>query len=385
MGNLVDRRGAIAGMAAAAVAGVTSGRLAAAESLPDSAGLNALARARGLRFGSAVGAGAEAGGSFRNPRYAELLRRDCGLLVAENEMKWQHLRPSPGAFRFADFDAQLAFAESHGMAMRGHTLLWHRPQWMPAWLESHDFGVRPATTAERLLTQHIDTVTARYAKRIQSYDVVNETVMEDGALAQTALSRAIGGTLPLVDLAFRTARQACPDAQLVYNDYMGWEPGNEQHRAGVLRLLEGFRKRGVPVDALGLQSHLRIDQYNPSTRSGPRQERAWRDFIETVVAMDYQLVITELDVNDQALPADTADRDASVAAYAKAYLDLMFSFPQLRDVLVWGLCDRHSWLQDFKPLRTDGIAKRPCAYDADYRAKPLRAAIAEALRNAPAR
>jgi endo-1,4-beta-xylanase len=63
----------------------------------------------------------------------------------------------------------------------------------------------------------------------------------------------------------------------------------------------------------------------------------------------------------------------------------MFSFLQLRDVLVWGLCDRHSWLQDFKPLRTDGIAKRPCAYDADYRAKPLRTAIAEALRNAPAR
>ncbi len=41
--------------------------------------------------------------------------------------------------------------------------------------------------------------------------------------------------------------------------------------------------------------------------------------------MGYALVITEFDVKDNALPADTAIRDAGVAAYAGAYLDLMLS------------------------------------------------------------
>jgi endo-1,4-beta-xylanase len=258
-------------------------------------------------------------------------------------------------------------------------LLWHRPQWMPAWLEAYDFGASPASEAARLLTTHIKTVTDRYRGRINSFDVVNETVLEDASLAQTALSRAIGGTETLVDLAFRTARAQLPAAQLVYNDYMSWEAGNDSHRAGVLKLLSGFKTRGVPVDALGLQSHI----WPPA--AGKADETGWRKFIDEVVAMGYGLVITELDVNDQNLPADIATRDQSIANYARAYLDLMFSYPQLKDVLVWGMYDPYSWLQSFKPLRTDGLAKRPTPYDAAFARKPLHIAIARAFESAAAR
>ena len=348
-------------------------------------GLHNSAKAKGLRFGSAVSAGNDQSGSFRNPQYAQLLQRDCGLLVAENEMKWQALRPGPDAFNFGPFDAIVAFAEKNGMAIRGHTLLWHRPQWQPAWLEAYDFGATPVREAERLLTTHIKTVTDRYRGKILSYDVVNETVLEDSTLAQTALSRAIGGTETLVDLAFHTAREQLPQAELVYNDYMSWEPGNEKHRAGVLRLLEGFKKRNVPVDALGVQSHIRIDTYDPSSGTGPKQEREWRQFIDEVTAMGYHLLMTEFDVNDQALPADIASRDLSVAAYAKGYLDLMFSYPQLKDVLAWGMCDSYSWLQQFQPTRTDGQPKRPCPYDSEFKPKPLHTILAQAFASAPAR
>src|SRR3546814_7362040 len=55
----------------------------------------------------------------------------------------------------------LDYATRNRMAMRGHTLLWHRPKWMPAWAESHDFGSAPAKEAERLLTTHIETVMRR--------------------------------------------------------------------------------------------------------------------------------------------------------------------------------------------------------------------------------
>jgi len=348
-------------------------------------GLHHAAKSKGMRFGSAVSAGNKQSGSFRNPQYAKLLQRDCGMLVAENEMKWQALRPGPDAFNFGPFDAIVAFAEKNALAIRGHTLLWHRPQWQPAWMEAYDFGATPVREAERLLTTHIKTVTDRYRGKILSYDVVNETVLEDSTLAQTALSRAIGGTETLVDLAFHTAREQLPDAELVYNDYMSWEPGNEKHRAGVLKLLEGFKKRNVPVDALGVQSHIRIDTYDPSTGTGPKQEREWRQFIDEVTAMGYHLLMTEFDVNDQALPADIASRDQSVAAYAKGYLDLMFSYPQLKDVLAWGLCDSYSWLQQFQPTRTDGQPKRPCPYDSEFKPKPLHTVLAQAFASAPAR
>jgi endo-1,4-beta-xylanase len=345
--------------------------------------LNDLAKRKGMRFGSVVGAGNAASGSFRNPNYAKLLEADCGILVGENEMKWQAIRPSSTSYDFAQFDEMMAYAASKNLPMRGHNLLWHRPEWMPTWLENYDFGSRPATEAERLLTEHITTVCAHYRGRIKSYDVVNETVLGDGSLSATAISRAMGGTTPLLDLAFRTARAQAPDAQLVYNDYMSWETGNEGHRSGVLRLLEGFKARGVPVDALGIQAHISIYNYDPASgNSGPRQETEWRKFLDEVTGMGYDLLITELDVNDQNLPADIVTRDNANAAYARDYLDLMFSYRQLKDVLVWGLC---SWLQSFQPLRADKLPKRPAPYDAAYQPKPLYRAIAAAIEAAPAR
>jgi endo-1,4-beta-xylanase len=367
---ITRREGIALGLGAAALA-------VAPRALAGSPSLNDLAKEKGMRFGSCVGAG-KGGGSFRNPRYAALLERECGILVPENELKWQAVRPSATTFDFSAFDGMMDYAKRSNLAMRAHTLLWHRNKWMPAWMETHNFGGRPATAAGAMLGKHIKTVTGKYGDRITSWDVVNETVMEDGTLAQTALSQAFGGTEALVDTAFVSARMALPKAQLVYNDYMSWETGNEKHRAGVLKLLEGFRKRGTPVDALGVQSHLLV------TDTATPQETEWRKFIDEVVAMGYGLLITEYDVRDAALPADIAKRDASVAALTRAYFDMMVSYRQLRDVLVWGMVDAYSWLQGFEP-RKDGEATRGCPYDSAFAAKPMRHAIADALRSAPAR
>ncbi|WP_010160745.1 endo-1,4-beta-xylanase [Sphingomonas sp. PAMC 26617] len=368
--------GTIAGLAAAPLA-------AAAREAPS---LDTLARRKGIRFGSAIAWGAPGAdrGSFANPAYARLVSSECGSIVSENEMKWQWLRPSPTTFAFERFDAILGWAEREHLAVRGHNLLWHQPKWFPAWLNSYDFGTTPGREAERVLTTHIDTVLGRYGTRITSYDVVNEAVRPaDGVLYDTSLSRALGGAEPTLDLAFHTARAAAPGAQLVYNDYMSWEPGNAAHRVGVLKLLEGFRRRGTPVDALGIQSHL-VTQGLDSKASVATLERDWRHFLDAVTQMGYRLLLTELDVRDNALPADVTTRDRAVADFTRGYLDVTLSYPAVRDVLSWGLCDRYSWIEGFEP-RKDGARRRPTLYDTQFRAKPMREAVAAAFAAAPPR
>lgn len=349
-------------------------------------GLQAIAATKGMRLGSCFGwsgPGADRG-SFANPAYAALLKRECSLLVPENEMKWQAIRPSPTSFDFARFDAMMNWADANRLPVRGHNLLWHQPKWMPRWEETYDFGASPAREAERLLVTHVNTVCRRYGTRINSYDVVNEAVNPaDSTLYDTALSRALGGPEATLDLAFHTARAAAPHAQLVYNDYMSWEPGNAKHRAGVLKLLEGFKARGVPVDALGVQSHI-VTQGIDTRASVIALEGDWRHFLDAVTAMGYGLVLTELDVRDNALPADIARRDQAVADYTRGYLDVMLAYPALRDILLWGLTDRYSWIEGFEP-RPDKARRRPCPYDAAFAAKPMRAAIARALIAAPPR
>lgn len=350
-------------------------------------GLNAVAKTKGMRFGSCFSwspPGADRG-SFANPRYAELLKRDCGILVPENEFKWQAIRPDAKTFNLDHFSDMLDYAEANGMAMRGHTLLWHKTQYFPKWLNDHDFGATPAKEAERILGTHIRTLCKLYANRVVSFDVVNETVEEGtGTLRTSSLSRAFGGTEAMLDFAYHTAREHAPGVELVYNDYMSWEPGNEGHRTGVLKLLEGFRKRGIPCDTLGVQSHIGLIEGATVGALVSRQEKPWRGFLDGAVQMGYKLAITEFDVNDKALPTDAKIRDGIIANYAAAYLEILFSYPQLRDVLAWGMCDRFTWLNGFTPRR-DGTRQRATPYDAEYRPKALHGVIRDAFAGAAAR
>jgi endo-1,4-beta-xylanase len=214
---------------------------------------------------------------------------------------------------------------------------------------------------------------------------VNEAVQpETGEIRDTNVTRAMGGGEAFLDLMFHTARTEAPHAQLVYNDYMSWERNSEDetHMRGVLKLLEGFRKRGTPVHALGIQSHIRLLKPLSVAEIVRESEGPWRRFIDEVVGMGYKILVTEFDVNDREAPTDITVRDRMVADYAKAYLDLMLSYPQLRDVLAWGMVDRYSWLDGFDP-RKDKTMKRGTPYDANFRPKPLYDAIAAAFASAP--
>jgi endo-1,4-beta-xylanase len=388
----IDRRGAL-GLGMIAVAAGCAGRgvntdapIPSVATQPSNS-LHALAQSKGMRFGSTLSSApiGRNAGSFNNPNYAAILEAECGILVPENEMKWQSIRPSSQTFNFSDFDAMVGWAQSKSMAMRAHTLLWHKTRWMPAWEQTHNFGANPVQEGERLLKAHISTVLDRYKGKLTSLDVVNETVIDrSGELETTALSKAIGEPTAILDLAFNLAKEHAPGVELVYNDYMSWEPGNDKHRDGVLRLLEGFKARGVPVDTLGVQSH--IGAFNLEANGTPKYDGlAWRRFLDEVVGMGYSLVITEMDVRDDKFPTPSLARDQAVASYAKDYIDMMLSYRQLKDVLVWGMVDQFSWLQSFEGPRPDGTEKRPCPYDSNFRPKLLRAAIEAAFTGASPR
>jgi endo-1,4-beta-xylanase len=342
--------------------------------------LDAIGAARGIRFGTAVGMG-----QFPDAQYRALIEAECGVIVPENELKMHAIHPKgPDDFDFSKADALVDYAIQHGLKVRGHNLIWHHPEWMPKWSETFDYGAKPAERVAQILTRHVETVCRRYASRIYTWDVVNEAVdNKTGVMRQTAFSKAMGSPEAVLDLAFRTARATIPACDLVYNDYMDW--GSDAHRAGVLRLLKGFRDRGVPVDTLGVQAHLSAKPGIPRGGFGPDQEKVWRGFLDAVTAMGYKLQITEFDVNDTAIPGDFATRDAAVADITRAFLDCTLSYKAANVVMVWGMTDRYSWLQNNKTKRADGLPLRCCPYDADFRPHPMRGAIAESLGRAPAR
>ena len=310
-----------------------------------------------------------------DPQYAKLVRQQAGIVVAENAMKFGPLRPAPDQFFFEDADFLFAFAEANGMKVRGHNFVWHRQ--IPAWFASY---VTPAN-AEQVLVQHIETVGGRHAGRVQSWDVVNEAIQVSdglpGGLRNSPWYKLLGPGY--LDLAFRTAKRVDPSALLCYNDY-GIEsesPGDSAKRAAVLGLLRGMKQRGVPLDGVGIQSHIAA---GGDHRYGPGLQA----FMEELQGMGLKLLLTEMDVNDRALPADTTVRDRAVAEAYREYLRLTLANADVIALLTWGLTDRYTWLNS-EDARKDKQPERCLPFDANLRPVPAYPAEVEAIQGAPAR
>lgn len=388
---LIQTSALAAAVSAAAGAATVPNSRDALAAAPDS--LDALAKAKGFSgFGSSMGAGINGsdGGSlsFNDEGVRAIHRRECGILVCETEMKWGVLRPDPKQYNFSQADRMVGWAHDNDVLMRGHTLMWSQPEWFPKWLVNYDFGTRPATEAERLLRDHVTTVCTHFGTRVFTYDVVNEAVDEfTGEIIETVFTKHLGPEA--IDICFDAAHKAAPHAKLVYNDFVSWGPGHAKYREGVLRLLSRLKANKVPVDVLGVESHIgqgfTPDALTSSTFEAAEQA-VWKQYLDAASSMGLRLAITEFDVCGGGMPSDIVERDRQIADLAHRYLDFMFGYRNLDYMMVWGLMDHYSWLQnDYAGRRLDGMLKRPSPFDDNYQPKLLRQAIAAAFRNAPLR
>ena len=155
-----------------------------------------------------------------DPAYAALVKAQAGIVVAESDMKFGPLRPTPTTFNFTRADELLAFAVDNGMKLRGHNFVWHRQ--LPDWFGGY---VTQANAAE-VLVNHIEQVGGRYAGKIHSWDVVNEAIQVSdglpGGFRNSPWQKVLGGDGPVpayIELAYKTARRVDSRALLVYNDY----------------------------------------------------------------------------------------------------------------------------------------------------------------------
>jgi len=340
------------------------------ESVTGDSSLGAAAAAHGLLYGCAVNMNALGA----DAAYAALVREQCRIVVAENAMKWGALRPSAEGFNFDQADALVAFAEANRMKIRGHNLAWHQNN--PKWLEA----TATKENARELLVTHIETVAGRYAGRMHSWDVVNEAIrVEDGradGLRNSVWLRLIGEDY--IELAFKTAREADPQALLTYNDY-GIEAETregEQKREAVIEMLRRMVARRVPVDAVGVQSHIAAAVAAGGT--GAQVGAGLMRFIGAVRELGLQVFVTEMDVNDRALAAEIVGRDAAVAAAYRQYLELVLGDPAVKAVLTGGITDRYTWL-GHEEGRADGKLERPLPFDTAGKAKAAFFAMREAF------
>ena len=302
----------------------------------------------------------------RECKERDLVIKHFNEVVAENCCKQCEIFDGRETYNFETADEFLKFGKDNNKKVRWHTLVWHGQSAPKIFKDDNDNFVSKDELNKRL-KNFIFTVGDHINGKVDSIDVVNDCISDKHFGLRTQEERSFyNGILgpEYIDNAFFWARETCPNAQLVINDY-NLETIVEK-RDGMYNLVKGMLARGVPVDAVGLQMH--INMKNPPVKQ-------IEEAIELYGSLGLKVLLTEMEVSAYSF------EDESLIAYDKEFLEkqadryeeLFKSFKRcsekgiLEDVILWGTSDHISWKNNFPvPGRTDA----PLLFDTEGKPKP---------------
>ena len=296
-----------------------------------------------------------------------LVLKEFNSVTAENDMKPGEIHPKEGVWNWEKADKIANFCRQNGIKMRGHCLCWHSQ--FADWMFSDSKGkpVKKEVFYERL-REHIHTVVNRYKDIVYAWDVVNEAMADDGRgwpgrevspYRQSTAFRLCGDEF--IAKAFIFAREADPNATLIYNDYSCVDPGKRER---IYNMVKKMKDAGVPIDGIGMQGHYNI--YFPD-----------EDQLDLTITKFKELVkhihITELDLRmnnesggqlmfsrGEAKPQPAYMATLQNDQYARLFKIFRKHKDVIDNVTFWNLSDRDSWL---------GVNNHPLPFDENFRPK----------------
>jgi endo-1,4-beta-xylanase len=321
--------------------------------------------------------------------HAALLTQHFNSITTEDEMKFDALEPTEGAFHYNIADNIVDFATTNNMLVRGHTLVWHRQN--PSWLFVDNGAEASRDVLLARMKNHISNVMGHFRGKVYAWDVVNEAIMETGqyrtgneakADQQSPWYKIIGESY--VAEAFKSAREADPDAKLFYNDYYDHLAAKRQ---GIHDMLKGLLDSGVTVHGVGMQCHLNIEPSSDPTNQGYFQTvTEFEAAINLYASLGIEVQVTELDMSlyvpgvtytsDQYYTLDTFT-DAVASKQAERYREFFALYRKYENVITgvtfWGIADDKTWLSRLASGRQDF----PLLFDTNHQPKKAYYAVAD--------
>ncbi len=252
-----------------------------------------------------------------------------------------------GADKIADF------ARENGLKIRGHNLAWHA---------SYPWGVFEQLTPSELrsnLDEHFKFMAEKYGD-CYCWDVVNEALndrLDGGDIRDNVFHKKLGD-----DYLFELhglARKYFPNSELCLNDYDEFRPDK---RDRIIRTAMALKERGL-VDVIGLQCHTNIGILKHGFDEVRRS-------LDMYAKTGLKLHITEMDVcciewKKDPRPA-TPEMTAQVADVYEKFFGIFKEYSEyIENVTVWGVSNKHSWLNGLGPKECHGTNK-PLLFDDNY-------------------
>ena len=250
---------------------------------------------------------------------------------------WGRYEPVPGRTAKESTMAAATFLRERGAAVKGHPLCWHTA--CADWLMQYDNAEILRRQLERI---HRDVTDFKGV--IDLWDVINEVVIMpvfdkyDNAITRICREK---GRIGLVREVFAAAKACNPGATLLINDF--------NTSVSYEILLEGLLEAGVPISAIGIQSHQHqgywgleklLDVLERFSRFGLPLH-----FTENTLISGDLMPPHIVDLNDWQVSEwpSTAEGEARQAREISEMYTALFSHPLVEAITTWDFTDG-AWL-----------------------------------------
>ena len=257
-------------------------------------------------------------------------------LTPENETKWESIERSQGQFDFSTARREYDYCKQHGFKFKFHALLWGAQ--IPGYLR--DLNAEETLAA---ITRWFDAVAKEFPD-LEYIDVANEAVGSNGnyhsPYGSTRIIQALGGTgktgYDWLAKAFMMARERWPNAVLIYNDYNTFQYDTDAY----IKLINGIKAAGGPIDAAGCQSHDLNDM------SGEDFKKVLEKVHDGV---QLPIFISEYDICK-------ADDQIQLKRYQEQF-PIMWEAEYVAGVTLWGYIYGSTWVDDGAEKGASGLIK----------------------------
>ncbi len=273
----------------------------------------------------------------------------------ENCLKPEEVHPSEDVYEWTIQDEYVDFGLRNNMYIHGHTLVWHSQT--PDWFFFDENGnLASYELAKSRMEEHIATVVGRYKGKIDSWDVINESVLEGGVMRPSYWYQILGDDM--YEIAFAAAAKADPDAKLYLNDYGMTDPGRRDKYVEIVKRLQS---KGIKIDGMGLQGHWGM--------TSPSIDEIQKT-IDMFAELGLKVSISELDMTILPRPQGNSAAVDLNYGYDNSFDPYKGNFPQeplhdwnyrmqqffqlfkdnadkIERVTVWGVSDADSWLNNW--------------------------------------
>jgi endo-1,4-beta-xylanase len=263
-------------------------------------------------------------------------------VTPENSGKWGSVEGTRNTMNWTSLDQAYKFAKDNNLPFKQHTFIWGNQQ--PSWIES--------LTAEEQLTE-IEEWMKGYCDRYPEtdfIDVVNEPLHDPPTGAGNGnYSAALGGNgttgWDWVVKSFQLARQHCPNAKLILNDY---NIINDNNKTLAYKNIISILKGKNLIDAIGVQGH-RFELENTSNST-------LQSNLNVLGDTGLPIYITEFDLgnlNNTGIPDDNKQLELY-----KRIFPLLWTHPSVYGITLWGYKEGETWMETAF-LKKSGGTERP--------------------------